>query len=194
MPTLRQMLFLRPFHSQAPAGSRVLLLLALAGVWSCASEEIPRYGDPARVGGGQGGDTGTTTPSGGGGSGGACVVDEACAVSFKDAIFPVLDEKSKCAFSPGCHGDGLGNLTLTAADVASYYDGLTALKLKDGTSNIVPCDPGSSKLLCNLNVSSGTNPYGKCGSKLMPPAPANAPTVDDLKAIEDWITCGAPNN
>lgn len=172
----------------------MLLLLTLAGLWSCASEEIPRYGDPARVGGGQGGDTGTSSSPGGGGSGGACVVDAACAVSFKDDLFPVLDGKSKCAFSPGCHGDGKGNLTLTAADVGSYYEGLTKLKLKDGTSNIVPCDPAGSKMLCNLKVSSGTNPYGKCGSQLMPLNPVNAPTTDDLKAIEDWITCGAPNN
>lgn len=171
----------------------VLALLALMGVGSCASEEIPRYGDPARVGGGQGGDTGTTSP-GGGGAGGACEVDAACAVSFKDDLFPVLDQKSNCAFTPGCHGDGKGNLSLTPGDVASYFDGLTQLKLKDGSSNIVPCDPAGSKLLCNLKVSSGTNPWGTCGTQLMPLNPVNAPTTDDLKAIEDWITCGAPNN
>lgn len=177
------------------AGSRLLLLVALAGLGGCATEEIPRYGDPQRVGGGQGGDTGASTSTGGsGGGGGACEVDPTCAVSFKDTIFPVLDQKSKCAYTPGCHGDGKGNLSLTAGDVATYYDGLTALKLKDGSSNIVPCDVAGSKMLCNLKASDGDNPYGSCGSQLMPLNPVNAPTLNDLKAIEDWIKCGAPNN
>lgn len=193
MPTLRHMVLLR---SQRTVGSRGLLLLAfllaLAAVWGCASEEIPRYGDPQRVGGGVGGtSTGTTSSTG---TGGTCTVDTGCNVSFKDDLFPVLDQKAKCAFSPGCHGDGKGGLTLTEGDVAGYYDALTTFKLKDGSSNIVPCDPADSKMLCNLKVSSGTNPHGTCGTQLMPPNPANAPTPDELTNIEDWITCGSPNN
>lgn len=182
--------------SRRRAGSRLLLLVSLTGVWSCATEEIPRYGDPQRVGGGQGGDTGASTSVGGstGGGGGECVVDTGCAVSFKTAIFPVLDGTSSCAFTPGCHGDGKGNLTLTAGDADGYYTALTALKLKDGSSNIVPCDVAGSKMLCNLRASDGENPYGKCGSQLMPINAAKAPTLADLKAIEDWIKCGAPNN
>lgn len=180
-----------PLRDLASGSTALFLLAALAGAWGCASEEIPRYGDPQRVGGGQGGaTTGTTTSS----AGGACETDSTCGVSFKDDIFPVFDQKAKCAFVPGCHGDGKGGLTLTEGDVASYFDALTAFKLKDGSSNIVPCDPASSKLLCNLKVSSGTNPHGTCGTQLMPPNPANAPTPDDLTNIEDWITCGSPNN
>ncbi len=181
-------------RAQRKTGSRgpVLVLVGLSALWGCASEEIPRYGDPQRIGGGQGGSTTGTTTSGG--SGGACVVDMACGVSFKDEIFLVLDGKAKCATTPGCHGDGKGGLTLTAGDVASYYDALTAFKLKDGSPNIVPCDPASSRMLCNLKVSSGTSPYEPCGTLLMPVVPSDAPTLDDLKNIEDWITCGSPNN
>lgn len=172
-------------------GLRKLLhvLVGLAGIGGCASEEIPRYGDPQRVGGGVGGTTSGTTSSTV-----ACEVDPTCGVSFKDEIFPVLDTKSKCAATPGCHGDGQGNLTLTAGDADSYYTGLTALVLKDGSPNIVPCDPAGSKMLCNLQISDGDNPHGTCGSKLMPLNPNNGPTLDDLANIEDWITCGAPNN
>lgn len=191
MPTLRPMVVRR---AQRKTGSRgpVLVLVGLSALWGCASEEIPRYGDPQRVGGGQGGSTTGTTTSGGGG--GACVVDMACAVSFKDEIFPVLDGKAKCASASFCHGASKGNLTLTAGDVASYYDALTTFKLQDGSPNIVPCDPAGSKMLCNLKVESGTNPHGMCGSSLMPLNPADAPTLDQLTIIEEWITCGAPNN
>jgi len=162
-------------------------------LWGCASEEIPRYGDPQRVGGGIGGGAAGSTASGGG-TGGACEVDTGCAVKFSTDVFPILDGKAKCATVSGCHGDSKGGLSLTAGDIPGYYSALTAFKLKDGSPNIVPCDPAGSKMLCNLKLESGTNPHGMCGSLLMPLNPADAPTLDQLTIIEEWITCGAPNN
>lgn len=191
MPTLRLMVLLRPQRTAAAPGLLLLGLLGLAAVWGCASEEIPKYGEPQRVGGGVGGGSGG---SGTTSSGGACEVDTACAVKFSADVFPILDGKAKCAFVPGCHGDGKGGLTLTENDIPGYYSALTSFKLKDGSSNIVPCDLEGSKMLCNLRLNTGDNPHGICGTQLMPPNPTNAPTLDELTIIEDWITCGAPNN
>lgn len=194
MPTLQAMLFPR---SQRPGGAGLLLLFALLGAWSCASEEIPRFGEPGRVAGGVGAAGGT---GGAGGSGGtttkACTVDPACAVSFKKDIFPVLDTKSACASSPLCHGDGKGNMTLIAGDSANYYTTLTTFVVNhepDSGPYIVPCDPAASKFPCNLQLSDGMNPHAACAS-LMPKVASKGPTLADLKKIEDWITCGAPDN
>lgn len=183
------MLFLR---AQALGGSWVLLLVAATAV-GCASEEIPNYGDPARVAGGVGSGGGGEGGSGGGtGTGGAeCTVDASCAVSFATDIFPVLDATSKCADAT-CHAAGVGDLTLVAGDAANYFAQLTKFKL--GTDPyIVACHPEQSKFPCNLKVSDGTNPHDACGNA-MPLVAANAPTLAQLTAIEDWITCGAPNN
>jgi hypothetical protein len=188
MPKLRTMLFPRP---QRFGRSWVLLLVAGSATWGCASEEIPTYGDPARVAGGVGGGGvgGSTTTSV------MCDVDPACAVSFKDDIFPVLDTTSKCATTTAkCHGEGIGNLTLVEGDAASYYKGFKECTVKNAGDCIVPCDPDSSKLLCNFKVSAGTNKYGKCGKLTMPIKVADAPTEAQLQAIADWITCGAPDN
>lgn len=169
-----------------------------ASLGGCATEQIPNYGDPAQVAGGVGGgSSGTTTTGGDGGSGGsvACDPDPACAVSFATEIFPVLDTTAKCADSGLCHGNGSapGNLDLTAGDAASYYDALVAYVIDGGGAYVVPCDPASSQILCNLKATDGTNPNGECGAT-MPVAKNDAPTLAQLKKIEDWIACGAPNN
>jgi hypothetical protein len=167
-------------------------------VWGCASEEIPKYGDPAEVAGGVGGSgaSGTTTTTGSGGSGGACTPDDACAVKFAADVFPILDTTAKCATAL-CHGDegsSPGGFKVTAGDAASYYGVLTTFVLEGGGDYIVPCDPDSSKLLCNLKASDGDNPRGECGKKTMPLSSSDAPTLAQIKDIEDWIACGAPNN
>lgn len=169
----------------------MLVLAACAAAWGCASEEIPKYGEPAQgVGGSTGGTAGT------GGTGGACEVDPACAVKFGTDVFPVLDTTSKCADAGLCHGNGMspGGLALEAGNAADYHGALTSFVLADGGKYVVPCDPGNSKLLCNLKVSDGDNPHGECGKATMPVAAADAPTLAQLQAIEDWIECGAPNN
>lgn len=191
MPTLQKMLVPR---STRPGGSCLVLLAVLAGLTGCASEEIPKYGDPARVAGGAGGGGSGAGGSGAGGS--TCEVDASCAVSFTDDIFPVLDGKAGCAGTSGCHADGKGSLTLLAGDADSYYDGLTAYQINNAPAvgkYIVPCDPAASFLPCNLKVSDGANPHTACGST-MPLVATNAPTLEELQDIEDWIACGAPKN
>lgn len=179
----------------------MLLLASLASGWSCASEEIPIYGDPARVAGGASGASGAS--GAGGGSGGSdtggsgpCVVQEACAVSFKTDIFPVLDTRSKCSDDNLCHGPSVkeSGLELKAMDVASYHKGLLEYSLADPAGKyIVPCNPKKSKFLCNMKLSEGTNPDPPCGT-LMPQKAANGVTEAELEKIKDWIECGAPNN
>ncbi|MEZ4302383.1 MAG: hypothetical protein R3B70_46075 [Polyangiaceae bacterium] len=178
-------------HSHRPGGSWLLLAACSAALLSCASEEIPNFGDPAQVAGGVGGgSTGTT------GSGGKCEVDAQCSVSFKDDIFPFLDGTANCAAS-GCHADGQGNLILEAGDAAGYYDALVAYQLDnppDVGAYVVPCSPAQSKILCNLKVSDlADNPNGACGVT-MPIVAKNGPNEAQLQAIEDWIACGAPDN
>jgi hypothetical protein len=193
MPTLQTMLFSR---SQRPSAAGPLLLLALLGAWSCASEETPRFGEPGRVAGGVGAAGGAGGSGGSGGSTKPCTVNTGCTISFKKDIFPVLDTKSSCAFSPGCHGDGKGNMTLIPGDAANYYDTLTKFVVNhdpDSGPYIVPCDPAASKLPCNLQTSDGANPNGKCASA-MPKVGSKGPTLKQLQDIEDWITCGAPYN
>jgi len=175
----------------------VLFLGACALGWGCASEEIPKYGDPSQVAGGVGGSGSTTTSSGTAGTGGACDPDPTCAVKFEADVFPILDATAKCATGALCHGtDGSspGGLTLEAGNPDSYYDVLTSFVMESGDDYVVACDPGSSKLLCNLQASDGDNPHGECGKAPMPVSPADAPTLAQIKVIEDWIACGAPNN
>ncbi|MBK8253859.1 MAG: hypothetical protein IPK82_14495 [Polyangiaceae bacterium] len=182
---------MRVFSSQRWGGLVATFMVATVGLWSCASEEIPKYGDPAQVAGGVGG--GTTSPTTGGSE--ECVVDQNCDVKFKTQIFPWLDTVAKCADS-GCHADGKGNLLLVAGDSDSYYDALTAYELDNAPDvgpYVVPCAPDASKMLCNLKVSDGDNPHGSCGAT-MPILAKNGPTLADLSALEDWIACGAPNN
>jgi hypothetical protein len=164
----------------------VLLLAAWAAGWGCASEEIPKYGDPSQVigGGGDGGGGSTST-------GTTCQADPACAVSFATDIFPVLNGQAQCAGGGLCHGNGGGGITMTA-DAASFFQVLTTLQMATG-KYVVPCDPASSQILCNLQVSDGPANPDACGA-VMPVAAADGPTTAQLKDIEDWIACGAPDN
>lgn len=148
--------------------------------------------------GGVGAAGGTSAGGGGaGGSGGAmCQVDTGCKVSFKNDVYPALEGMGNCSFSPGCHGDGKGNLTLMPMAPDKFYTAITTYQMNHAPAvgpYIVPCDPKSSLLPCNLKVSDGANPHAPCGST-MPVVAAKAPTTKQLQAIEDWITCGAPNN
>ncbi len=180
---------------------RALVLVALAAASGCASEVIPNYGDPAQVAGGVGGAGGSVTTSNDGGGGGTtstpteCQVDPACAVSFLEDVFPVLDTKGGCAAASPCHQAGAKGLTLMPGDAAGYYDALTNYTLDDPADPyVVPCDPDKSTILCNLQLSGGAeNPFGTCGTK-MPISPDDGPTAAELDAIKDWIACGAPNN
>jgi hypothetical protein len=160
----------------------------------CATEEIPPYGDPARVVGGAG-------PGGSTGSGGSCTVNSQCPRSYKNDVFPILENTAKCSAMGTCHGSGGGDLTLNAGDAAGTLATLKGYSFQQTSPYIVPCDKAASKMLCNLRVEgdAGSNPYGSCGSR-MPKASAgdsvdDAPlSLDQLNIIAEWIECGAPDN
>ncbi|UQA57997.1 hypothetical protein [Polyangium aurulentum] len=169
-------------------------LAALSLAAGCATEEIPPYGEPARVVAGAG-------PSGAG-SGGACAPDPSCAVKFEAQIMPILDGVAKCSATGPCHGGSDEVIKFTAGDTAGTLKALRELQIKDENLNSVPyidaCDPASSQMLCNLQRASGPSMYGKCGS-LMPKVDDDgimdiALSDAEYALIEEWIKCGAPDN
>jgi len=157
----------------------------------CATEEIPPYGDPAKVVGGAGSSTA---------AGGSCNVDPNCDTSFQNDVFPILENKAKCSAVGDCHGSGQGMVDLTPNDVKKLRAELLDLPFQGTERYVVPCDAMASKMLCNMRIETGlTNPHGKCGA-LMPRVDPDD-TVDDqrlseadLTTIEKWIICGAPDN
>lgn len=172
--------------------SSILLLAAIAAlpmaVAGCATEEIPPYGDPAKVVGGSG-------PSSS--SGGTCMGDPMCTVSFANDVLPILETKGKCA-DQACHGTGAGTISLTAGDANALRAELLGLSVANGP--YIACDAlETSKMLCNLRVEMGVMKPPNCGS-LMPKVDLDD-TVDDARinqaeftTIEEWILCGAPDN
>ena len=169
-------------------------LFLIAG---CATEDPVAFGDPANVVGGA--SSGSSAPTGAS-SGGSCSVDPSCQVRFSVDVFgSALSGTGKCSAS-SCHGAGISGLTLTEGDAKGAYAALTTYTLATHGAYVVPCDPASSMLLCNLKVdASSTNPYGSCGSLMPKVKPSDA--VDDvplsvpqIEAIAKWIQCGAPDN
>lgn len=185
----------RPMRNFAKIAFAASAALSFASA-GCATEEIPPYGDPARVVAGAG-------PSGGGTSGGSsCTPSMNCAVSFQNDVMPILDDTAKCSATGACHGSSKGQITLTKGDVFGTLNTLRDLELKNENLELVPyivgCDPAASYMLCNLKLTSGNLPYEKCGSA-MPKVIDDG--IDDMgltdeqfKTIEEWIKCGAPSN
>ena len=178
----------------------------------CATEEIPQYGDPAKVIGGVGA-TGSgsgaasssgSTSSSGASSSGMCMPDAGCAVSFAMDVFPILEDKAKCSAAT-CHGVGAGQApVMTAGDAKATVQVLLAHMFNEGPDPyIVPCNPAASKMICNMKLDSGndSNPYGPDCLPRMPKVKlsddgvADAPlSLMELNTIAEWITCGAPDN
>ncbi|APR76469.1 Hypothetical protein A7982_01816 [Minicystis rosea] len=119
-------------------------------------------------------------------------------MSWEADIFTgiIAAQASGCTTTGLCHGDGKGGITLEAGKPHDAYEAIKAYTLLATPGPvkplIVPCDKGASGMLCNLQVDTGTNPYGECGS-LMPLVGTNL-TMDQLNQIADWIECGAPEN
>lgn len=170
------------------------LSMALAG---CATEEIPPYGDPARVVGGAG--------SGAASSGGSCTVNQNCTTSFAMDVFPILETNAKCSAAGDCHGSNQGMVSLTAGDAKKLRTELLGITIQGTQPYIVPCDKAGSKMLCNMRVDKNAgvvNPYKTAdycgvGMPLVDAADSVVDeylTVDQIETIAAWIECGAPDN
>jgi hypothetical protein len=168
-----------------PVGVACLCVVMALG---CASEDDVSFGDPENV-------VGAT--SGGVASGGDCEPNLDCDVSFRDDVLPVLVEKARCS-AAGCHLTAIGGFAFpeTASDARSA---LISYVFQGADPYVSPCQPASSKLLCNLAVEDGVaQAFGACGSlmpKLLEDAVDDVPLdAAELDALAEWITCGAPDN
>lgn len=158
----------------------------------CSTEDEIQFGDPLCpanrckddvAGASSGGSVATTDCPGNGVLGPDCP-------SWKDDIFgPIVDTNGagKCA-APGCHGVSGVEPLLVAGNAKDTRLALLNYDFKNPTGPYVSCvKPGDSKILCNLAQ------IGTCGS-LMPKDVMPKLDETQIKLIEDWITCGAPDN
>lgn len=175
----------------------------------CATEEIPQYGDPARVIGGVGatgsGSGSSSSGSSSSSSSGSCMPDAGCTVSFTNDVFPILENKAMCSAST-CHAPGAAQPpAMTPGDAKATLAVLLAHPFQEdpGAPYIVPCNPAASKMICNMRLDTGnnTNPFGPDCLPRMPKVlmaddgVADAPlSVTELNTIAEWISCGAPDN
>ncbi|MRG93522.1 hypothetical protein [Polyangium spumosum] len=174
--------------------SSILLLAALAAlpmaVAGCATEEIPPYGDPAKVVGGSG-------PSSSA-AGGSCMADPNCGVSFAMQVAPLLDGAPGRCTDAACHGAGVEPPQLTPNDPKKLREELLAITLPAGP--YVACgDLPSSSLLCSIRTEMGVTKPPNC-FPLMPKVDEDDAVADarltqaQYDIIEEWILCGAPDN
>ncbi len=165
--------------------------------------------------GGVGG-TGGAVPSGGnGGSGGSGGSAPVCPTFDKD-VRPVL-VKAGCSLSAGDTGHELGCHQMSNPNEwviepimeangpsTEWVANLLKYKTEETMEQyLVPGDPGASLFLCNMQLSSGTNPWGECG-RIMPETSHKDPpealnyawetTPEAVEVIAKWIACGALNN
>lgn len=114
-----------------------------------------------------------------------------CAISFKSdilKIFGTAAAPSIACTSTDCHGGKNPPAQPaiepgTPEDTYNIFQGFTA----GGKPYVSPCetDPAKTSILCNVQAAA-------CGSKM--PKGGGQISAEDLKKIEDWAKCGAPNN
>jgi hypothetical protein len=170
--------------------ARLLLALVLGsslGAPGCATETEVLFGEPDEI---LGADAATIS------SGGSCTPDLSCSVSFRDDIFPVLVETARCS-SAGCHATAIAQFEFPE-NAGDAREALLAYVFQGSEAYVLPCQPEASKFLCNLNLGEAAQPGSSCGSpmpKLIDDAVSDtALSQADYDAIEQWITCGAPDN
>lgn len=91
-------------------------------------------------------------------------------VYFVNDVLPII--QSNCAFS-GCHGNG------------SAQDGVDLSSYDHIMIEVTPGDPNDSELYEVITESD---------DDIMPPAPYEALTTEQIQTIRDWILQGAQNN
>jgi hypothetical protein len=179
----------------------------LLTTFSCATQESHDFSDNACVGDGCQATSPATSSSGSSSSSSGCPDPDAGPSFATDIYAAMLDVggTAQCTQGSICHGNvdagGAGGLVLPPMDPADSYTALMAMTLKTLPPNpkqyIVPGDPGTSGMPCNMAVSSGgTNPFGACGPPLMPSVGGTGMdlSVDQINTIATWISCGAKDN
>jgi hypothetical protein len=178
-----------------------MIALALS---ACATEDEPVFGEPGRVAGGFNQGQMTTGP---------CEVNGACTVSWSNNLYPQIfaaelggETPSGACGEAECHREGAGGLRFPPDNENDAYFNLTSYELVGGRPYIVGCHPEQSHIMCNLRFADGViNDYvgpemeltGGCGSPMPKPTetvPTEPLDQDQLNAIAEWITCGAPAN
>ncbi len=178
--------------------------------FGCATEEDVLFGDPARVAGGTSSSAASSSSSG---AGPICTVDPNCGVSWSKDIFEgILDAPTEAAEptgacgAAGCHEMGAAGLFMPPGQSDTAYTQLTNYKIAGSGPYIVDCEPGQSRIMCNLAFADGVdNDFvseeltlsGPCGSpmpKLQGKSPGEPLSQEQLDTIAEWIRCGAPNN
>jgi hypothetical protein len=169
-------------------------LAAVGQLLGCATEEEILFGEPERVVGSSSVSTSSTSTGGP-----ACVPDPDCEVSFAADLMPLFGDGIGACGAVGCHASDIAGFAFPA-DATGAYAAITTYVFQGSAPYVVPCEPGDSKLLCNLRVAgTAAPPYGSCGSP-MPKASVNDTVSDrplsseELALVEAWIICGAPEN
>ncbi|MGA3286906.1 MAG: hypothetical protein ABSD46_05750 [Bacteroidota bacterium] len=101
-------------------------------------------------------------------------------VSFSNQIQPIFN--SQCA---GCHGGGLGGLTITAGNSYNNLVNVNAQLNCTSLKRVLPFDAANSALYRRV---SGTT---TCGEQM---PQGGALSASDITLIRDWINQGANNN
>jgi hypothetical protein len=181
----------------------VLALLAGAvGVWvyGCASAAMPSYGDPDCVPGGCGVTVSTGTNGSTASAGGTCIADAGCAVSYQTDIYTGIIQGTGCT-NMGCHDAVSMGTGLMLTSASTSYTNLLAYPFPSPAGPyIAPCDPGNSKMLCNMNVGDAgpaptCTPAMPLTAAIQPGGMAGTPlTATQLNELTEWIACGAPDN
>lgn len=120
---------------------------------------------------------------------GCSFMETTCGTSFARDVLPLL--VASCG-SASCHGTPNGaKPQLDRQDPSTTWLNLIGQKPIAGRPYVVKCnpDPAASSILCNL-AKSGTS----CGTGMPLSAPGSLEGSALDKALQSWITCGAPEN
>jgi len=111
-----------------------------------------------------------------------------CGTSFGRDVHPLL--AASCG-SASCHGTPNGAKPQIALDSATTRRNLIAQKAIAERPYVKICDPSptASSILCNIAKSGAS-----CGTGMPLSAPGSLAGSPLDKAIQNWITCGAPEN
>jgi hypothetical protein len=118
-----------------------------------------------------------------------CSLQAPCGTSFARDVLPLL--VASCG-SATCHGTPNGvKPQLDSQDPSTTWRNLIAQKPITGRPYVAKCnpDPAASSILCNL-AKSGSS----CGISMPLTAPGSLEGSWLDKALQSWLTCGAPYN